>query len=83
MREDNSEDATTYRVVVNGEGWYAIRPAGEESEPGWEATGAVGTRAECLARMFELLRGAAASGRAAEVGEGPEYFVVHAVRVSE
>ncbi len=83
MREDESDDETTYRVVVNSERWYAIRPAGQECAPGWEDAGVVGTRAECLAHMFACLRGAAASGRAAEAGEGPESFVVNTIRVGE
>ena len=48
MTENERDDATACRVVVNHEEQYSIRAAGRELPPGWEAEGKSGTRAECL-----------------------------------
>lgn len=45
---DERDDGTAYRVVVNHEQQYSIWPAGRELPPGWEAEGKSGTRSECL-----------------------------------
>ena len=49
MSEDEREDATIYRVVMNHEEQYSIWPADRENAPGWRDAGTSGTRAECLA----------------------------------
>jgi len=49
VSEDEHEDATRYKVVVNHEEQYSIWPADRENAPGWRDAGTSGTRAECLA----------------------------------
>lgn len=46
--EDVRESAA-FRVVVNGEGQYSIRPTDKENPPGWADTGKEGTKESCLA----------------------------------
>ena len=53
MRED-SDDTTTYRVVVNHEEQYSIWPADRENALGWRDAGKSGTKAECLAHIEEV-----------------------------
>lgn len=48
MTEDEREDTTRYKVVLNHEEQYSIWPADRENAPGWRDAGASGTRAECL-----------------------------------
>ena len=50
MAED-TEDARTYRVVVNHEEQYSIWPADRELPLGWHKEGKEGPRAECLAHI--------------------------------
>jgi MbtH protein len=52
--EDEQEDLTTYKVVVNHEEQYSIWPAHRENPPGWRDAGKSGTRAECLAHIDEV-----------------------------
>ena len=54
MYEDEQEDLTTYKVVVNHEEQYSIWPAHRENPPGWRDAGKSGTRAECLAHIDEV-----------------------------
>jgi MbtH protein len=46
--EDEQDDATVYKVVVNHEEQYSIWPADRENAPGWREAGKRGSRAECL-----------------------------------
>jgi len=43
-----NEENTTYKVVVNHEEQYAIRPAHRANAPHWRDTGKTGDHAECL-----------------------------------
>jgi len=51
---EESEDATTYRVVVNQEEQYSIWPADRANPLGWTDAGKQGTKAECLAYIDEV-----------------------------
>ena len=46
--EDEQEDSTVYKVVLNHEEQYSIWPADQNNAPGWRDAGKRGTRAECL-----------------------------------
>jgi MbtH protein len=54
VREDEQEDSTTYKVVLNHEEQYSIWPADRENAPGWRDAGHVGTKAECLAYIEKV-----------------------------
>lgn len=54
MREDETDDATIYKVVVNHEEQYSIWPAERENPPGWKDAGKSGRKAECLAYIKEV-----------------------------
>ena len=54
MSQDESEDTTVYRVVVNHEEQYSIWPADRENALGWQDAGKIGTKAECLAYIKEV-----------------------------
>ncbi|HEY8207473.1 MAG TPA: MbtH family protein [Myxococcaceae bacterium] len=54
MSDDDREDNTTYRVVVNHEEQYSIWPADRESPLGWKDGGKRGTKAECLAYIEQV-----------------------------
>lgn len=49
MRDDEQDDRTAYKVVLNHEEQYSIWPAERENAPGWRDAGYTGTKAECLA----------------------------------
>jgi MbtH protein len=49
VSEDERDDSTTYKVVVNHEEQYSIWPADRDNAPGWRDAGKSGNRAECLA----------------------------------
>jgi MbtH protein len=49
VRDDEQDDRTTYKVVLNHEEQYSIWPAERENAPGWRDAGQRGTKAECLA----------------------------------
>jgi MbtH protein len=49
MTDHDTEDQTTYRVVVNHEAQYSIWPTYRELPLGWSESGPTGTKAECLA----------------------------------
>ena len=54
MYNDDEEDLTTYKVVVNHEEQYSIWPA-ERAEPlGWTSVGKIGPKPECLAFIKEV-----------------------------
>jgi MbtH protein len=54
MRDDEREDNTIYKVVVNHEEQYSIWPADRENALGWNDAGKSGTKAECLAYIKEV-----------------------------
>ena len=54
MSDDDHEDNTTYRVVVNHEEQYSIWPADRELPLGWKDAGKTGRKAECLAYIEEV-----------------------------
>jgi MbtH protein len=54
VREDEQEDSTTYKVVLNHEEQYSIWPADRENAPGWRDGGQVGTKGECLAYIEKV-----------------------------
>lgn len=48
MYEDEEEDTTVYKVVLNHEDQYSIWPAHRENPAGWRDDGKSGPKAECL-----------------------------------
>jgi MbtH protein len=52
--EEEREDHTIYRVVMNHEEQYSIWPAHKENAPGWKDAGKSGTKEECLAYVKEV-----------------------------
>ena len=54
MFEDDAEDTTIYKVVVNHEEQYSIWPADRENPAGWRDAGKIGPKAECLAFVKEV-----------------------------
>jgi MbtH protein len=54
MSDDEREDTTTYRVVVNHEEQYSIWPTFKEIPAGWKDVGKQGPKAECLAYIEEV-----------------------------
>ena len=54
MYNDDQEDNTIYKVVLNHEEQYSIWPAERENAPGWKDGGKTGTKAECLPYIKEV-----------------------------
>ena len=54
MSDDEREDTTTYRVVVNHEEQYSIWPTYKEIPAGWRDVGKEGPKADCLAYIKEV-----------------------------
>jgi MbtH protein len=54
MQQDETQDTTLYKVVVNHEEQYSIWPADRESPPGWRDGGKSGTKEACLAYIKEV-----------------------------
>jgi MbtH protein len=54
MAEDDEEDTTQYRVVVNHEEQYSIWPAARQTPNGWREVDKTGTRSECLAYIGQV-----------------------------
>jgi MbtH protein len=54
MRNEETEDGRSYRVVVNHEEQYSILPIDRESPLGWRDAGKSGSRAECLDYIDEV-----------------------------
>lgn len=54
MYDDEQEDTTVYRVVMNHEEQYSIWPEHREIPLGWRAAGPAGSKAECLAHIAEV-----------------------------
>ena len=52
--DDEGNDLSTYKVVVNAEEQYSIWPADRENPLGWSDAGKVGTKEECLAYIKEV-----------------------------
>lgn len=54
MYDDEREDTTIYKVVVNHEEQYSIWPADRENALGWFDVGKVGSKQECLDYIKEV-----------------------------
>ncbi|MBV9021568.1 MAG: MbtH family protein [Chloroflexi bacterium] len=54
MPQDEEEDKTIYKVVVNHEEQYSIWFADRELPLGWRAVGKQGLKSECLAYIKEV-----------------------------
>lgn len=54
MSDDEREDTTVYRVVVNHEDQYSIWPSFKEIPAGWRDVGKQGSKADCLAYIKEV-----------------------------
>ncbi len=54
MPLDDTEDLTTYKVVVNHEEQYSIWPLGKDNPLGWRDAGKSGSKQECLAYIKEV-----------------------------
>jgi MbtH protein len=54
MSQDEREDQTIYKVVLNLEEQYSIWPADRENALGWNDAGKTGTKQECLAYIKEV-----------------------------
>ena len=54
MAQDDREDKTIYKVVVNHEEQYSIWPADRENPLGWKDAGKTGSKEECLAYSKEV-----------------------------
>jgi len=54
MNQDDEEDNTIYKVVVNHEEQYSIWPAQRENALGWSDAGKSGLKPECLAYVKEV-----------------------------
>lgn len=48
MNNDEHEDKTLYKVVLNHEEQYSIWPEYRDNPLGWRDAGKVGSKAECL-----------------------------------
>jgi MbtH protein len=54
MVQDDNEEHTVYKVVVNDEEQYSIWPSSRENPAGWRDAGKSGPKAECLAYIKEV-----------------------------
>ena len=54
MHNDEKEDTTIYKVVVNHEEHYSIWPNERENPNGWKDAGKSGLKDECLAYVKEV-----------------------------
>jgi MbtH protein len=54
MFQDDKEEHTIYKVVVNHEEQYSIWPSSRENPLGWRDAGKIGLKAECLAYIKEV-----------------------------
>ena len=54
MNANDQEDTTVYKVVVNHEQQYSIYPADRSNPLGWNDSGKIGPKAECLAYIGEV-----------------------------
>lgn len=53
MSQDQEDDISVYKVVVNHEEQYSIWPHDRDNPPGWRDAGKAGVKAECLAYINE------------------------------
>jgi MbtH protein len=54
MAQDDEDDKTVYRVVVNDEEQYSIWPEFRDLPPGWREAGKSGPKSECLAFIEQV-----------------------------
>jgi MbtH protein len=54
MNQNEPEETTIYKVVMNDEEQYSIWPADRENALGWRDAGKSGSKAECLAYIAEV-----------------------------
>jgi MbtH protein len=54
MNDDDKDDPTIYRVVVNHEQQYSIWPSTKDIPAGWKDAGQQGTKAECLSYIEQV-----------------------------
>ncbi|MBW4506992.1 MAG: MbtH family protein [Scytonematopsis contorta HA4267-MV1] len=54
MYQDDKEDTTIYKVVVNHEEQYSIWPIERENPLGWKDVGKNGLKQECLDYIKEV-----------------------------
>lgn len=54
MYEDEGEDTTVYRVVVNHEEQYSIWPDYKDNPNGWRDGGKSGSKTDCLDYIKEV-----------------------------
>jgi MbtH protein len=54
MNDNESEDTTIYKVVMNHEEQYSIWPADRENALGWNDAGKQGLKQECLSYIEEV-----------------------------
>ena len=54
MKDRETEDTTTYKVIVNHEEQYAIWPDFKEIPTGWREADKAGAKADCLAYIKEV-----------------------------
>ncbi len=54
MRDDDQEDTTIYKVVLNHEEQYSIWPEYKQNPLGWIDEGKTGLKDECLAHIGEI-----------------------------
>lgn len=54
MNENEVQDRTIYKVVVNHEEQYSIWPADRENPLGWRDAGKTGMKADCLEFIKEV-----------------------------
>ncbi len=54
MYQDEKEDNTIYKVVVNHEEQYSIWPADRDNAIGWKDVGKSGLKQECLEYIKEI-----------------------------
>jgi MbtH protein len=54
MYDDDEDDRTIYKVVVNHEEQYSIWPAHRDVPGGWREAGRTGSKTECLAFVRDV-----------------------------
>lgn len=54
MQQDDREDTTIYKVVVNHEEQYSIWPFERQNPLGWQDAGKSGSKEECLNYIKEV-----------------------------
>ncbi|WP_315790956.1 MbtH family protein [Fischerella sp. JS2] len=54
MYQDDKEDTTIYKVVVNHEEQYSIWPSDRDNPLGWTNVGKSGSKQECLDYIKEV-----------------------------